>query len=241
MENTLKKEFIDYYKNRNDKNNLFLVGQLEYDTKYCPSDERKNGIRVYKNVLGLTRFSGVVDHIPVKLPIYEDVDLNELTEGTLISIEGNLCAISRKVLDENDNLKNKMEIFALAKRLYINENMSYELFGDHVDNRVIVEGDICSDVVKRKTPSGIFLADYQFRNVSRNANGVLFRNYIPCVSWGKEAWALPTERHSFGTVEGRIQSRDYVNSKGEQHTALELSASHFKSAPNPYTLSLKRK
>lgn len=231
------------YEGRRDKNLVLLAGELEKDTKSCPSFEGKNGITVYKNTLAVPRTSGTLDHIPVAFPIYNNDDFRKLTEGQYVSVEGFFRGLCDKIDDGNGGLKNKMNIYTLVKQFSTKYNLSLEVLdGYDTNNYVLLDGDICSDVIKRHTTSGTLIADFLLRNIRKDHTSDKIKyNVAPCIAWRELAHYFPTERYTYGEVTGRFQSRDYINGKGEEGRALEISIHHFNERPNPTSLVLKRK
>ena len=92
-------------------------------------------------------------------------------------------------------------------------------------NIILLEGTICKTPVLRATPSGWEIADI-FLKVDRPYGK---SDYFPCIAWGRNAkYATTIEPGTALKIKGRVQSRDYVKTIGDEKivkTAYEVSIS----------------
>lgn len=95
-------------------------------------------------------------------------------------------------------------------------------------NRVVLVGRMTADVNLRKTQSGKSVASFTVavdRFGSRGQDGGA--DFINCVVWDAAAdnMARYTHKGSLVGVDGRIQTRKYVDRQGNNRTATEVVAS----------------
>ncbi len=92
-------------------------------------------------------------------------------------------------------------------------------------NQVLLTGTLCKDPVLRRTPLGRDICDLLVA-VNRRYRRA---DYLPCIAWGSLALGCARLRTGTAlTLEGRLQSRTYVKTIGEQtqeRTAFEISVS----------------
>lgn len=87
-------------------------------------------------------------------------------------------------------------------------------------NRCELSGEICSRVNYRVTPKGRVVS-----NVTMAATKDDRYCFVPIIFWGKNAaQSIEYRKHDFLTVEGRLQSRDYIKN-GIKKTTYEVSVS----------------
>ena len=160
---------------------------------------------------------GVFDDIVVSVPD-RMCDINAVQEGVLIRVSGRYS--SRNVRDEKIG-RNRLKLFLLGNNSvdFINE-ANYSPC-----NHVTLTGFICKEPTYRETPLGREISDVLLA-VNRNYGK---SDYIPCILWGRNAsFASMLEVGVHVEVEGRIQSRGYRNSAGENRVAYEVSCSNIK-------------
>ena len=92
-------------------------------------------------------------------------------------------------------------------------------------NRVVLVGRLTADPILRKTPSNIPVASFTVAIDRRVGQGKEpAADFINCVVWNKSAenTAQYTHKGSLVGVEGRIQSRKYVDKQGNNRYTTEV-------------------
>ena len=92
------------------------------------------------------------------------------------------------------------------------------------ENVTMLMGNLCKAPNLRFTPSGDKICDLLLA-VDRGSNSSK-ADYLPVIVWGKDAEACDKYLSSGSLiyVRGRIQSRNYTDSNGEKHVAIEVVA-----------------
>lgn len=171
------------------------------------------GERFYRIFIKVERLIKFVDEIPV-LVSERLCDLN-VYKGRKVRVTGGYR--SRNALGEDGKRHLFLNVFA------------YEV--EQVDksiedmNKIFIDGYICKKSSLRMMPLKRIMIDIMVA-VNRPYGK---SDYIPCIAWDRNA--RYTENFSIGQrikLKGRIQSRPYVNSVGENGIAYEVSISKVK-------------
>ena len=193
-------------------NKVLLTGKVISGPVFS---HKSYGEAFYIVVIGVMRKSGYEDQI--RLMISERL-LGGKSPGRdrYIEVEGQIRTYNRE-----ENGKNKLEINVFVKAIsYCGHNYVQS------ENRIDIEGYVCKEPIRRKTPLGRDLCDLMIA-VNRAYNK---SDYIPAIAWGNNAFCC--EMFEVGEkvkIKGRIQSREYKKQteKGEiiTKTAYEVSVS----------------
>lgn len=169
-------------------------------------DHEFNGEKFYRFTLSIKRTSGTKDFIPV-IVSERIMDVTKDYKGKHIEIIGQFRSYNNHCAD-----KVHLLLYVYALEIFFNTE-------EDDTNNVFLEGYICKPPVFRSTPLGREITDFTLA-VNRSYEK---SDYIPCISWGKNAKyisTLPPSTHI--KVVGRVQSREYVKNE-VTHTAYELS------------------
>lgn len=92
------------------------------------------------------------------------------------------------------------------------------------ENITMIMGNLCKEPNLRYIPSGDAICDLLIA-VDRGSNSSK-ADFLPVIVWGKDAEACDKylNKGSLVYVRGRTQSRNYKDSDGEQHVAIEIVA-----------------
>ena len=167
------------------------------------------GESFYTFPLEAARLSGATDkiNIIVRDELMESI---QLCEAEKICVVGELRSFNNKSGEGA-----KLVITVLAKELY--------LCDDDDLNEVHLIGTLCKKPNLRMTPMGRDICDLMLAVNRRYGRS----DYLPCITWGLKAreaaeWGTGT----MVTLEGRIQSRNYIKIVGGdpvEKTAFEVS------------------
>lgn len=163
------------------------------------------GKRHYSSVVETSRFSEVIDEIPI---VIAGRYLNKAAElvGKKVKVIGLIR--SRNYYDEE--MKRHLQVYVYVRAV--------EETDDSEDKNIIFLGAyICKPTILRTTPQGKEIADV-FLAVNRESGE---NDYIPCIVWYEKAKAI--SKMEVGTrieVFGRLQSREYYKKleNGEKGT-----------------------
>lgn len=183
-----KEKFGERYFNKNNK--VVVKGEL---TENFTFSHERCGIKFYKNIIRIQRYSGSFDSIPL-IVSEKYLDLDADYADKVVEIRGSF----RSCNDRPGHLK----LYLYAKDLLVSDDVDEK----ENNNQIYIEGYICKEVVYRETPLGKEICDL-FIAVNR-AMG--YSDYIPCIAWGtkaKEASSLKIGDRI--RCYGRIQSREY--------------------------------
>lgn len=163
----------------------------------------------YTFPLEVARLSGATDkiNIIVRDELMESI---QLCEAEKICVVGELRSFNNKSGEGA-----KLVITVFAKELY--------LCDDDDLNEVHLIGTLCKKPNLRMTPMGMDICDLMLAVNRRYGRS----DYLPCITWGLKAreaaeWGTGT----MVTLEGRIQSRNYIKIVGGdpvEKTAFEVS------------------
>ena len=163
----------------------------------------------YTFPLEVARLSGATDkiNIIVRDELMENV---ELREAEKICVIGELRSFNNKSGEGA-----KLVITVFAKELY--------LCDDDDLNEVHLIGTLCKKPNLRMTPMGRDICDLMLAVNRRYGRS----DYLPCITWGLKAReAAEWDTGTMVTLEGRIQSRNYIKIVGGdpvEKTAFEVS------------------
>ncbi len=163
----------------------------------------------YTFPLEVARLSGATDkiNIIVRDELMESI---ELREAEKICVVGELRSFNNKSGEGA-----KLVITVFAKELYLCDD------GDL--NEVHLIGTLCKKPNLRMTPMGRDICDLMLAVNRRYGRS----DYLPCITWGLKAReAAEWDTGTMVTLEGRIQSRNYIKIVGGdpvEKTAFEVS------------------
>ena len=188
-------------------NKVYLCGSVESQPKYS---HELYGEGFYEFLLKVPRLSGQNDIIPLTVSerLIKDTDLSI---GARIALNGQFRSYN-KMADEKSKLM--LTVFVRDFCEPIEEN----------PNTVELSGYICKPPIYRTTPFNREICDLLVA-VNRAYNK---SDYIPCIAWGRNArFVKSVEVGQKLTIQGRIQSREYVKklseTESETRVAYELS------------------
>ncbi|MCI7511310.1 MAG: single-stranded DNA-binding protein [Oscillospiraceae bacterium] len=163
----------------------------------------------YTFPLEVARLSGATDkiNIIVRDELMESI---QLCEAEKICVVGELRSFNNKSGEGA-----KLVITVFAKELY--------LCDDDDLNEVHLIGTLCKKPNLRMTPMGRDICDLMLAVNRRYGRS----DYLPCITWGLKAReAAEWDTGTMVTLEGRIQSRNYIKIVGGdpvEKTAFEVS------------------
>lgn len=193
----------------NENNYVRITGYVDkFIYNHTAYDER-----FYSSFVHSQRRSGTVDDIPVIASEYlvkkDDLD------GKYVEIDGEFRPMNMEVEG-----KSKLILQLFVKNIRIVKTK--ESADD--ENEIILDGFLVKNPIYRVTPNG-----RQIANMMIAVNRPLGRSdYIPCICWGGSAkWAKKLEVGTEISIQGRIQSREYIKrlseDESEIRTAYEVS------------------
>ena len=170
----------------------------------------------YKFYIEVERLSETADILPVIIS-ERLIDVNALTEGTEISISGQVRSYNSFVLE---NKRNKLILSIFVRDIELNDIRS------RYPNEIMLNGYICKTPILRTTPFGREICDILLA-VNRSYNK---SDYIPIILWGRNArFASGLSVGDNIKIWGRMQSRNYQkkyeNGEIEEKVAYEVSVS----------------
>lgn len=85
-------------------------------------------------------------------------------------------------------------------------------------NRVILSGEIGSDIVLKKTTTGQSLCNFSIEVKDKGKNGQEFKSFFDCTAWGDNAEHINQYgfRGQHITVDGKLQKSSYTNNSGQK-------------------------
>lgn len=169
-----------------------------------------HGKRFYQFMLEVERLSGTADVLRIVVP-EELLSQTAIDCGSTIRISGQIRSFNSKTEHTR-----RLMISVFAEMI--------ELCDEEPDNHVILTGTICKPPVFRRTPLGREICDVMLA-VNRPYRRA---DYLPCIFWGTTAQEISVlDVGTALTVEGRLQSREYVKlleNGSERRVAYEVSA-----------------
>lgn len=168
------------------------------------------GEKFYNFTVISERVSGFKDVIPCIVP---ETYVEQVTEGEKITVIGTIRTRNVKVSED----KACCEI-----KVFVNEITEYDI---EDCNEVFIDGFICKEPMYRETPLGRKITDMLVASNRERSNK---SDYIPCVTWGRNAIRSSEMQVSNNVVlNGRLQSREYTkryeDEKEEIKTVYEVS------------------
>lgn len=171
--------------------------------------------KFYKTYVSVTRYSGVVDVLPV-IVSGKLVDVSRSWLGARVSIFGSIRTRNEKVSENHT----KLNVYVFAEDICVTDD-----FGGEDINDIELVGYLTKQPICRETPKSRKIADFTLAVNTKYGHSY----YIPCLGWGRDSVLM--SRVSVGSmllVKGRFQSRGYkkVLSDGsfEERVAYEVSA-----------------
>lgn len=197
-----------------ENNNVLIGGIINEEIEFSHEiyDEK-----FYKFTIKTKRLSDSDDVIPVIIS-ERLIDLDELTVGKIVKIEGQFR--SHNMQTES---KNKLVLSVFVKNIEISDNEEILTL-----NEANLIGFICKKPIYRKTPLGREITDVLIA-VNRTYRK---SDYIPCILWGRNAkFCESLEVGTSVKLSGRIQSRTYEKKLDDgtiiKKVAYEISVSKF--------------
>lgn len=85
-------------------------------------------------------------------------------------------------------------------------------------NRVILSGEIGSDIVLKKTASGQSLCNFSIEVKEKGKNGQEFKSFFDCTAWGENAEHINQYgfRGQHIAVDGKLQKSSYTNKDNQK-------------------------
>ena len=163
----------------------------------------------YTFPLEVARLSGATDKINI-------IVRDELMESTQLCEAEKICVVGElRSFNNKSGEGAKLVITVFAKELY--------LCDDDDLNEVRLIGTLCKKPNLRMTPMGRDICDLMLAVNRRYGRS----DYLPCITWGLKAReAAEWDTGTMVTLEGRIQSRNYIKIVGGdpvEKTAFEVS------------------
>ena len=195
----------------NENNYVRITGYVDkFIYNHTAYDER-----FYSSFVHSQRRSGTVDDIPVIASEYlvkkDDLD------GKYVEIDGEFRSMNMEVEGKSKLI---LQLFVKNIRIVKTKESAYD------ENEIVLDGFLVKNPIYRVTPNGRQIADMMIavnRPFGRS-------DYIPCICWGGSAkWAENLEVGTEISIQGRIQSREYIKrlseDESEIRTAYEVSIS----------------
>ncbi len=85
-------------------------------------------------------------------------------------------------------------------------------------NRVILSGEIGSDITLKKTTAGQSLCNFSIEVKEKGKNGQEFKSFFDCTAWGENAERINQYgfRGQHIAVDGKLQKSSYTNNSGQK-------------------------
>lgn len=85
-------------------------------------------------------------------------------------------------------------------------------------NRVILSGEIGSDIVLKNTTTGQSLCNFSIEVKEKGKNGQEFKSFFDCTAWGENAEHINQYgfRGQHIAVDGKLQKSSYTNNSGQK-------------------------
>lgn len=188
-------------------NHIALCGTMATAPAFS---HESHGRRFYQFLLEVERLSGTADCLRIVLP-ETLLEQSALEDGSHIRVSGQIRSFNSR-----SEHSRRLVISVFAEMI--------ELCDCEPDNQVILTGSICKPPVFRRTPLGREICDVMLA-VNRPYRRA---DYLPCIFWGTTAQEISVlEVGTVLTVEGRLQSREYIKvleEGSEKRVAYEVSA-----------------
>ncbi|MBP1757892.1 MAG: Single-stranded D-binding protein [Firmicutes bacterium] len=188
------------------ENRAILRGVVEETPSFS---HKVHGIDFYRFPLCVPRLSGREDRLNIMLP-QPLLDSCPLSPGLFVEVLGEVRSFNNR-----SGSGSRLVITLYAKTLSPSE--------EEPCNQVFLNGVLCKKPILRRTPLGRDICDLLLA-VNRKYRRA---DYLPCIAWGSlAAFCSQLEVGDPIRLEGRLQSRVYTKSTGEdsiERTAFELS------------------
>jgi len=177
-------------------NSCMLRGVLASKPTYS---HEARGETFYKFELEIQRLSGATDTIAV-IARSSQLEAIEITCDAMICVSGSIRSFNNK-----SGIGQKLIVSVFAQEIWLDD--------ENDENKVSLTGTICKEPSLRVTPMGREICDIMLavnRHYGRS-------DYLPCIAWGQKAREI--SNFPTGTVielEGRLQSRKYMKTIGEE-------------------------
>ena len=195
----------------NENNYVRITGYVDkFIYNHTAYDER-----FYSSFVHSQRRSGTVDDIPVIASQY--LIHKKDFAGKYVEIEGEF-----RPMNVHTGEKSRLVLQLFVKNIRIVKTKK----SANDENDIVLDGFLVKNPIYRVTPNG-----RQIANMMIAVNRPFGRSdYIPCICWGGSAkWAKKLEVGTKISIQGRIQSREYVKrlseDESEIRTAYEVSIS----------------
>ena len=162
-----------------------------------------------------TRNDGKEDILSLKFKRFSNV----YSDGDKVELVGNIRSYSQKI----SPTKNKVSLYVFT--YFDTPSTDFENYSD-TNNEVLLDGRVCKIDDLRMTSNGKANLHFVLANNIISADGSQkLNNYIPCVAWGKLAYALQTLTVSTSVrVKGELHSRTYK--KQLENDEIEIRTAH---------------
>ncbi len=200
---------------REENNQALVTGEVITDFTFS---HKSHGENFYKVTVKVPRLSETHDFIPIMVSD-KLVDVSADWIGSWIMVSGQYRSNNTRWPDGRRRLE--LFVFAYYVAAVLPENWEIEQA-----NTVNLNGYLCKPPVYRETQEGRKITDMLLA-VNRAFGKT---DYIPCICWGRNArYVASLDVGTCLTLEGRIQSREYIKKLQdgweELRTAYEVSVS----------------
>ena len=174
-----------------------------------------NNVEYDQANLIVTRNDGKEDILSLKFKRFSNV----YSDGDKVELVGNIRSYSQKI----SPTKNKVSLYVFT--YFDTPSTDFENYSD-TNNEVLLDGRVCKIDDLRMTSNGKANLLFVLANNIISADGSQkLNNYIPCVAWGKLAYALQTLTVSTSVrVKGELHSRTYK--KQLENDEIEIRTAH---------------
>lgn len=186
-------------------NKVYIEGKVASELTFS---HEMYGEGFYTVNIEVPRLSDAADYLPITVSERLISSLN-MSQGTLISIEGQLRSYNRYI-----DGSNRLILTIFARDIKEIDEISKS------PNQIYLDGFICKSPVYRTTPFGREITDLLVA-VNRPYNK---SDYIPAIAWGRNArFSNMLEIGSHIRLWGRIQSREYEKKLTEESTVKRVA------------------
>lgn len=190
-----------------ENNNVTVEGKIISDFTF---NHEIFGEKFYMMDVEVQRLSDTSDIIPVMIS-ERLINVEEDYKERLIYVNGHFRSFNRH--EEN---KTRLILSVFAKEVEFIEHAE----DSAKSNQIYLDGFICKEPIYRKTPLGREIADLLIA-VNRPYGK---SDYIPCICWGRNArFVSGLKQGKRISVQGRIQSREYMKRIDEETTVKRLA------------------
>lgn len=196
-----------------ENNKVSIIGKIAEGFTYS---HEVYGEGFYMTSLRVNRLSDQVDMVPLMIS-ERLIDVTQDYMDQTVEVTGQF-----RSYNYHEGAKNRLILSVFVREIeFIDEFTDYTK-----TNQIYLNGYICKTPGYRKTPLGREITDLLVA-VNRSYGK---SDYIPCIAWGRNArYAAGFEVGSNIELWGRVQSREYTKSLGENQSekrvAYEVSVS----------------